>query len=200
MLHRLISAVKIGAMDPRLEIRTVLRPGDLGAIIAHHGELYGREYGVDSTFEAHVAAAVSTAGKKGWPGAGEHLRIAELDGRHAGSVGLTDEGDGWAMLRFFVLDAELRGQGLGRRWVAELLEAAEADGYIGVRLETFSDLHAAAHIYRSHGLEVTSADTAPRWGRPEVTYQRYELNFQSRAQSASSESAGPSERPFSVRA
>jgi GNAT superfamily N-acetyltransferase len=187
-------------MDARLEIRTTLRPGDLGAIIAHHGDVYGREYGVDSTFEAHVAAAVSAAGKKGWPGPGEHLRIAELDGRHVGSLALTDEGDGWAAVRFFLIDAELRGQGLGRRWVAELLEAAEADGYAGVRLETFSELTAAAHIYRSHGFEVISSDTRPRWGRPEITYQRYELDFQSRAQSASSESAGPSERPFSVNA
>jgi GNAT superfamily N-acetyltransferase len=128
------------------------------------------------------------------------VRIAEIDGRHAGSVALTDEGDGWAALRFVVLAPELRGQGLGRRWVAELLEAAEADGYVGVRLETFSELRAAAHIYRSHGFEVTSADTGPRWGRPEITYQRYELNFHSRAQSASSERAGPSERPFSVSA
>jgi GNAT superfamily N-acetyltransferase len=187
-------------MDPRLEIRTTLRPGDLGAIIAHHGEVYRREYGVDSTFEAHVAAAVAAAGKHGWPGHGEHLRIAELDGRHAGSLALTAEGDGWATLRFFLLDAELRGQGLGRRWVAELLGEAEEYGYEGVRLETFSELTAAAHIYRSHGFEVVSAQTGPRWGRPAITYQLYELNFQSRAHSASSESAGSSERPFSVSA
>ncbi len=68
------------------------------------------------------------------------MRIAELDGRHAGSVALTDEGDGWATLRFFLLDPELRGQGLGRRWVAELIAAAEEHGYEGVRLETFSEL------------------------------------------------------------
>lgn len=187
-------------MDPRLEIRTVLRPGDLGAIIAHHGELYSREYGVDSMFEAHVAAAVAAAGTRGWPGPGEHLRIAELDGRHAGSLALTDERDGWAALRFFVLDAELRGRGLGRRWVAELLESAERDGYEGVRLETFSDLQAAAHIYRSHGFAVIAEETGPRWGRTEITYQRYELSFQSPAHSASSASAGSSARPFSVSA
>jgi ribosomal protein S18 acetylase RimI-like enzyme len=187
-------------MDPRLEVRTTLLPGDLGAIIAHHGETYRRENGVDSTFEAHVAASVSAAGKLGWPGPREQLRIAELDGRHAGSIALTDERDGWAALRFFVLDAELRGQGLGRRWVAELLEAADADGYEGVRLETFSELKAAAHIYRSHGFEVVSSQTAPRWGRASITYQRYELSFQSRAHSSSSLRAGPSERPFSVSA
>jgi len=187
-------------MDERLEIRTTFRPGDLGAIIAHHGELYSREYGVDSTFEAHVAAAVSAIGKLGWPGPREQLRIAELDGRHAGSIALSDERDGWAALRFFVLDAELRGQGLGRRWVAEVLESAENDGYEGVRLETFSDLRAAAHIYRSHGFELISAESGPRWGRASFTYQRYELSFQSRAQAASSPSAGSSARPFSVSA
>ena len=187
-------------MDARLEIRTALSPGGLGAIIAHHGEVYRREYGVDSTCEAHVAAAVASAGKHGWPGPGEHLRIAELDGRHAGSLALTDEGDGWATLRFFLLDPELRGQGLGRRWVAELLSEAEDYGYEGVRLETFSELTAAAHIYRSHGFVVVSEETGPKWGRPAITYQRYELSFQSRAQSASSDSAGSSERPFSVSA
>lgn len=187
-------------MDPRLSVRTDLRPGDLGAIIAHHGQLYSREYGVNAEFEAHVAAAVSAVGRKGWPGRGEHVRIAELDGRHAGSLALTEEGNGWAALRFFVLEPQLRGNGLGRRWVAEVLEAAQADGYAGVRLETFSDLRAAAHIYRSHGFAVTSEDTGPRWGRPSVTYQRYELNFQSRAHSASSVRAGSSARPFSVRA
>jgi GNAT superfamily N-acetyltransferase len=187
-------------MDPRLEIRTTLLPGDLGAIIAHHGDVYRREYGVDSTFEAHVATAVAAAGRHGFPGPGEQLRIAELDGRHAGSIALTDEGDGWATLRFFLLDPELRGQGVGRRWVGELLTAAKEHGYEGVRLETFSELTAAAHLYRSHGFEVISEDTRPRWGRPAITYQRYELAFQSRAQSASSESAGPSERPLSVSA
>ena len=187
-------------MDSGLEIRSDLRPGDLGAIIAHHGELYAREYGNDSTFEAHVAAAVSAIGTRGWPGPREQVRIAELNGRHVGSIALSDEGDGWAALRFFVLDAELRGQGLGRRWLAELLESAERNGYEGVRLETFSDLRAAAHIYRSHGFVVIAEDTGPRWGRPAITYQRYELTFQSSAHSASSARAGSSARPFSVSA
>jgi len=44
-----------------------------------------------------------------------------------------------------------------------------------VRLETFSALRAAAHIYLGYGFEVVSAETGPRWGRDEVTYQRYEL-------------------------
>ena len=181
-------------------IRRELRPGDLGAIVAHHGRTYGPEYGVDPTFEAHVAASVAEAGKRGFPRDREGIWIVEADGRHAGSIGLTDEGDGVGMVRWVVLDRELRGQGLGRRLVGEVVAEADRQGYELLRLETFSDLRAAAHLYREHGFEVVSADTGPRWGRAEITYQRYERGFQRRAHDLSATSAGSSSRPFSVSA
>src|SRR3954466_1178115 len=155
-------------------IRRELRPGDLGALIEHHGRTYAREYGVDSSFEAHVAAAVARAALGGFPRETEAIWIVERDGRHAGSLAMTDEGDGVACIRFFVLDADLRGQGLGRRLLEELLETARALGFDRAVLETFSDLTAAARLYREHGFRVVSAETGPRWGRAEITYQCYE--------------------------
>jgi GNAT superfamily N-acetyltransferase len=189
------------AMSPASPtVRREIEPGDLGAIIAHHCAAYGSEHGLDSSFEAHVAASVAAAGKRGWPRQDERAWIVELGGRHAGSLALTDAGGGLAALRWFLLDRELRGHGLGRRLVAELLAEAEEAGYERVGLETFSDLRSAAHIYRSHGFELQSSQRGPRWGRDELTYQRYELSFHSRAQSSSAPSAGSSERPFSVSA
>ncbi|MGH2924253.1 MAG: GNAT family N-acetyltransferase, partial [Solirubrobacterales bacterium] len=64
-----------------------------------------------------------------------------------------------------------------RRLLAELLAKAREDGYRLVWLETFSELRAAAHLYRDHGFEVVSEDAAPRWGREAITYQRYELEL-----------------------
>ncbi len=159
-------------------IRRELRPGDLGAIVAHHGRLYAGEYGVDSTFEGFVASAVARAGVRGFPSEREEIRIVELDGEHVGSIGLTDEGEDEAAIRWFVLSPEVRGKGLGRRLLGELLERARELGYRKVWLETFSDLRAAAHLYMEHGFRVTSADTAPRWGRDAITYQRYELELE----------------------
>lgn len=181
-------------------IRRDLRPGDLDAIVAHHGAVYCPEYGVDSNFEAHVGASIAAAVARGFPRGRERIWIVEADGEHAGSLALTDEGGGLGAVRWFVFDPELRGHGLGRRLVGELMAEAEAAGYEGLWLETFSDLRAAAHLYRSHGFELRSAQTGPRWGRDEVTYQRYELSFQARAQSRNSPSAGSRERPFSVSA
>jgi N-acetylglutamate synthase-like GNAT family acetyltransferase len=159
------------------QIRQVLRPGDLAAIVAHHRRLYEAEYGVNSTFEAHVAATVNRAADRGFPTAREAVRIVECDGEHAGSLALTEEGDDVATLRWFVLDASLRGHGLGRRLLGEMMATARAMGYKRIYLETFSELEAAAHLYRAHGFRLLSEDSAPRWGRESITYQRYEVEL-----------------------
>jgi len=62
-----------------------------------------------------------------------------------------------------------------------MLAFAEDSGYRRVWLETFSELSAAAHLYREHGFVETAADTAPRWGKESVTFQRYELELADRA-------------------
>ena len=157
------------------------------------------EFGLDSTFEAHVAASVAAAGVRGFPRSGEALWIVERGGRHAGSLALTDEGDGHRG------GALVRARPVSARPRARAPDARRADrrgraGYGGLALETFSDLRGAAHLYRSHGFELRWEQSGPRWGREQLTYQRYELSFQARAQSSSSESTGSSERPFSVSA
>jgi ribosomal protein S18 acetylase RimI-like enzyme len=164
-------------MSPDPSIRRELRAGDLGAIVAHHGRVYGEEYGVDASFEGHVASSVAEAAARGFPSPREAICLVELDGGHVGSLALTDEGDDEAAIRWFVLSPEMRGRGLGRRLLREMLARAAELGYARVRLETFSELEAAAHLYREHGFELVSAETAPRWGRERITYQRYELEL-----------------------
>jgi ribosomal protein S18 acetylase RimI-like enzyme len=164
-------------VSPEPSIRRELRAGDLGAIVSHHGRVYGEEYGVDSTFEGHVASSVARAALRGFPSPREAICLVELEGEHAGSLAITDEDDGEAALRWFVLSPEVRGRGLGRRLLVEMLARASEIGYTRVWLETFSELEAAAHLYRDHGFEVVSADEAPRWGRERITYQRYELEL-----------------------
>jgi ribosomal protein S18 acetylase RimI-like enzyme len=164
-------------VSPDPLIRSDLQAGDLGEVLAHHGRVYGEEYGIDSSFEGHVAATLARAAARGFPTPREAIRLVELDGEHAGSIALTDEGGGEATIRWFVLSPEVRGRGLGRRLLGEMLSKAAEVGYARVVLETFSELEAAAHLYRDHGFEVVSADAAPRWGRDRITYQRYELEL-----------------------
>jgi ribosomal protein S18 acetylase RimI-like enzyme len=170
-------------------IRRELRAGDLGAIVSHHGRLYGEEYGVDSTFEGHVARSVAQAALRGFPSPREAICLVELNGEHVGSLALTDEGDEQAAIRWFALSPEVRGRGLGRRLLDEMLARAAEVAYRGVWLETFSELEAAAHLYRDHGFEVVSADDSPRWGRERIVYQRYELELSPGSRRLSAKSA-----------
>ena len=163
-------------MSGRVEIRRELRPGDLGEILAFHGRIYSREYGVDGRFEAMVASSIAECAGRGWPGERERVWIVERDGAFAGCLGLTAEGD-TGTVRWFVLDPSVRGKGLGRRLLDELISEAEELGFARLRLETFSLLRAAAHLYHSHGFEVVEESTRPRWGRESITYQHYELEL-----------------------
>jgi ribosomal protein S18 acetylase RimI-like enzyme len=162
-------------------VRDELRPGDMEAIVAHHRRVYGEEYGVDARFGDFVAAAVDRAVEHGFPTKREAIRIVELDGEHVGSIALSDAGNDEAAIRWVVFSPEIRGAGLGRRLIEEMLSFAEEQGYRRVWLETFSELRAAAHLYREQGFVVTSADTGPRWGKESVTFQRYELELTDRA-------------------
>jgi N-acetylglutamate synthase-like GNAT family acetyltransferase len=165
--------------EQELSIRREIRPGDLKAIVEMHGRVYAAEYGNDARFAAMVAASVARAAERGFPSQGEKIWIVERDGIFSGSLALTDEGDGSAMVRWFLLDSQLRGSGLGRRMLTELVAAAREHGYSRLCLETFSLLRAASSLYLSFGFEVVSTDTAPRWGHAAIDYQRYELALQS---------------------
>ena len=169
--------------EPETSIRREMRPGDLGAIIEMHGRVYAGEHGNDERFEAMVAATVARAGQRGFPSEREGIWIVERDGVFSGSLAYSDEGDGSAMVRWFLLDSELRGAGLGRRMLTELVAEAREHGYSRLCLETFSLLRAAARLYLSFGFEVVSNDTAPSWGHAAIDYQRYELELSAEPQS-----------------
>lgn len=180
-------------MSGAVEVRRELRPGDYGAIIEMHGRLYARDHGVDSSFEAMVAASVTRAAMRGFPRERERLWVVERDGAFSGCIGLTDEDGESGMVRWVLLDPALRGRGLGKRLIAEVVEFAREAGYERLELETFSELRRAAEIYRSHGFTVTSEEVGPKWGRETITYQHYELDLSGVEASGERPSGSPME-------
>ena len=179
-------------MIEQVDIRTDVRPGDLDAIVALHAQLYPAEYGVDSEFVAHVADRVADAVAAGFPREREAAWVIERDGEFAGSIVLTDEGAGTGYVRWVLFDPRVRGRGLGRRLLGELIEHARGLGYRRLHLETFSDLRAAAALYRDAGFRVVAEETGPRWGRPEITYQHYELELAQPSPNTRRASSSPS--------
>ncbi|MSP05734.1 MAG: N-acetyltransferase [Acetobacteraceae bacterium] len=83
---------------------------------------------------------------------------------------------GLAHLRWFVVDAALRGQGVGKQLLSEAIEFARDAGFAGVYLTTFRGLEAAAALYATAGFRVVAEEVGESWGR-EVAEQRLEMRF-----------------------
>jgi ribosomal protein S18 acetylase RimI-like enzyme len=104
----------------------------------------------------------------------DRLWLAELDGRIVGSVAIVGRADNAAQLRWFLVHPDCRGQGLGRTLLDEALRFCHECGFRLVYLWTFSELTAAAHLYRDAGFRRTELKTHRIWGRM-ITEERYDL-------------------------
>ena len=158
------------------QVRRTVRPGDAAAIGELHRRVYVPEYGLNDTFVDAVTAGAERAVAAGWPATGGGAWLVDVDGVVRGSLGLTDAGDGLGHVRWFALEPELRGRGLGRRLLDELLDVAHEQGMRRLELGTFSALTTAGRMYREAGFRVTSEHERTDWGPP-VTFQFYELDL-----------------------
>lgn len=161
MIERLLGAS--GESAPPATLRDP-RPGDMGWVVQSHGALYAGEYGFDSSFEALVAE-IAAKFLTSFDASRERCWIADIDGAPVGSVFLVRHSDDVAKLRLLLVDPAGRGQGLGRRLVAECIAFAQACGYRKITLWTQSILVAARKIYQDAGFVLVATDPHRSFGQ-----------------------------------
>lgn len=149
----------------RITIHEGWVPGAIGDIAALHARTYATSHGFGPFFEAKVARELGDFLLRLDP-ARDLFRCAEADGRMLGSIALDcGEDPASAHLRWFVLDAALRGRGLGRRWLGEAVAQARRVGMVEIHLWTLEGLDAAAHLYGAAGFRLAESVVAEQWGR-----------------------------------
>jgi DNA-binding MarR family transcriptional regulator/GNAT superfamily N-acetyltransferase len=170
---RLIAALETvhRLLEPTGERRIVLREpraGDLGWVVQAHGELYAREYGWNSEFEALVAEIAARflrrfdpEGERGW--------IAEVDGERAGCVFLVRKSATVAQLRLLLVRPEARGLGLGGRLIDACIAFARERGYRKIVLWTQSNLVAARAIYAARDFVLKASEPNEAFGKKLVS-------------------------------
>ncbi len=158
---------------PRIEIRPLGLPGDLGWVVLAHGEIYAAEFGWDSSFEALVARIVADYAASNDP-AREAAWIAEADGRRVGCVFCVAVDETTAQLRILLVDPSVRGRGLGARLVEECVDFARRAGFERMKLWSNHPLVAAAHVYISRGFRLVEEKPHRSFG-VELTGQVYEI-------------------------
>lgn len=151
------------------------RAGDMGRVVQLHGELYAKEFGYDSTFEALVAEIVAGF-VRNFDAKRERCWIAELDGEVVGSVFLMKQGKSTAKLRLLIIDPAARGHGLGRRMTRACIAFARKKGYRRLVLWTQSHLSAARAIYQSENFRLKSTEKHSSFGK-RLTAEVWELRL-----------------------
>ena len=150
--------------NPRVAMLRDPVPGDIGWVVQQHGEIYWREYGWDTSFEALVADIASQFVRKFQP-AWERCWVAELDGERVGAVFVVRKSATTAQLRMLILSPKARGLGLGARLTDECIAFARAKGYKKMVLWTNSCLTAARGIYAKRGFKLVKSEPYEGFGQ-----------------------------------
>ncbi|MBU0828627.1 MAG: bifunctional helix-turn-helix transcriptional regulator/GNAT family N-acetyltransferase [Gammaproteobacteria bacterium] len=166
-IETLLDPASAAAAAPRMAVLRDPVPGDLGWVVQQHGEIYWREYGWDSSFEALVAEIAAQFLRKFQP-AWERCWVAELDGERVGAVFVVRKSTTTAQLRMLILSPKARGLGLGARLTDECISFARAKGYKKMVLWTNSCLTAARGIYAKRGFKLIKSEPYEGFGQPLV--------------------------------
>lgn len=162
---------------PGAEIYCGYRPGAIGRIVELHGAYYAAQWGFGAFFEARMARELADFVSRLDPRL-DGLWTAVVAGRIQGSIAIdgSHRTDGGAHLRWFILDAQQRGQGTGRRLLDEAVDFCRRSGQHQVTLWTFAGLDAARRLYEEAGFRLSVERRGAQWGA-EVTEQLFELRL-----------------------
>lgn len=155
-------------LDPTPDRSFSVRPwrtGDLGLMTARQSAFYKEAYGWGRGLELNIADATANF-LRNYRDGRDNGWIAEVAGAMAGSVLITDEGDGLSRLRLLYVEPMARGRGIGDHLVDLCLSFAREVGYSAMTLWTHTVLTSARRIYAAHGFEIVAVETHEAFGKP----------------------------------
>jgi GNAT superfamily N-acetyltransferase len=155
-----------------ISIRTVLQPGDIGYVVYMHGSLYGSEYSYGIQFETYVAKGLCEFYEKYDP-TRNRVWVCEHNNRMIGFLLLMDRGES-AQLRYFLIEPEYRGIGLGSRLMRLYMDFLRERGYRKSYLWTTHELGTAVSLYKRFGFQFTEEKESSSFGKL-LREQRYDL-------------------------
>jgi len=132
--------------------------------------LYDRLYGYKQIFEYYLLQGMADylANQEG-----SRLWVAEDRGEIIGAIAIVKTAGDAAKLRWFYVEPEYHGQGLGQRLVARALDFCRERGYKSIELWTVSDLAAARHIYAKFGFRLAQELPNSEWTDHEIIEEQW---------------------------
>lgn len=170
-----LGSLKMNFTYQNISIRTELKPGDLGFVVYRHGKLYAQENGYGIAFEAYVAQGLAEF-YHSYDAEKDCVWICETEDKIIGFLLLMHRKETTAQLRYFYLEPEYRGIGLGNRLMRLFMDFLKEKGYRSAYLWTTNEQSAAAALYRRYGFELTEEKESNEFGKPLIE-QRFDLHL-----------------------
>ena len=139
--------------------------GDMGLIASRQSILYREQYGWNTAIEVNEGE-ITTNFLKNFKPDREQCWVAEVDGQMAGSIFLTDEGQGLSRLRLLYVEPAFQGRGIGDALVSTCIAFARSVGYQRMTLWTHTVLEGARRIYARHGFRMVEQSEHHLFGIP----------------------------------
>jgi len=152
-------------------------PGVVGKITEIHAVYYHEHWGFDVSFETQVGRELSIFVSE-FDEARDGFWAATANGKFAGAIAIDGHqalADG-ARLRWFIVDSEFQGTGLGKKLISHAVEFCKRMQYPKVFLWTFEGLDAARRLYERQNFRLSETHELEQWGQ-QIKEQKFELKL-----------------------
>ncbi len=146
-------------MNAEIIIRTY-RPGDPSLVCYFQYKLYEKQYHFNGLYEKEMLGGMAELYDD--PD-GSQMWVAELHGKIVGDMAVIKRGHDKAQLRWFGVDMDLQGQGLGNKLLKTAMDFCREKGYIHLTLSTLDLLKPARHLYAKFGFRKTKSEPYNEW-------------------------------------
>jgi len=175
-VHHAINTIKrnLSIATDSISIRS-FTPCDIESVISRHKTLYQTESSLSFAFCEYVDESIHQFAHN-FDVEKECMLILECNGSPAGCVAIAKADEKTAQFRYYLLEPDMRGRGLGHKLIDMALNFCRQKGYQHVFLLTISAQKAARHLYKSKGFEITKTHKNPEWGK-DVLEERWDLDL-----------------------
>lgn len=133
-------------------------PGDMGWMISMHGKTYAQDFQLAPQFELDIARKLVLFFDHASDC--DRLFIAVVNGDRVGSIAVSKESATTAFVNFVLVIHGFREQGIATTMMHKVIDHARQQNFNTLRLETYSCLQGARHLYKKLGFQMVRRNLA----------------------------------------
>lgn len=148
---------------------------DLDYIVESHSRIYQEEYNFNDSFNEFISDSINSF-TKNKNNEKENIWVIDHNGILKGSIGIVKVSDEIAQLRWFLIEPDQRGKGLGKQLIQEAIKFCKDNKYKSILLWTNKSLYAARKLYEDFGFNISESKSI-YLSNQDIVEEKWELTL-----------------------